>query len=521
MTRPGADIERHIVKDNKDKKIGTINTEDTHHQSRRHRRGRTPSSLPSAVSLPLQDAAAAAAAVPNWYTSTSRPTAHPQSYGSPAIDPFQRYPPEYQSTQSAYHAYYAMQYATTCAAAAPSGNHLGYYPWPAQPHLPQQYGYPTYPSSVQRSSPVQYNRSTEKELDKQEHPLKKASVEEATMNATYAHLPLDASSEREEYAALLNGMQNVSYGAVIGTGASRSFEMPSAGAAFSVKMKSRQKVAHNEAFESPAQRPPKRPEAASVSSQDVSPRRSHRRDSSETSRSAKVHTRARSLTTYESSPLKSRGLPRTLSSSSLNAAAPSPKHHHRRRSSNSVFSSVESIMTDASMMTLVTDIGRSSMFAGYDEVTGQALFNLPISSVHISMEDRKQGIMPGEFYQMRESDETFENYNQLPGGVHFGPGEDFFHGQINHFQCSCTCVHCNACESKQPYALPPTSYIITVPNDLYRRVVDEISSSSSLPCGLFFCGHHDDVAKPSLIIPLCILACLFGSMGFVAYIYRG
>jgi hypothetical protein len=152
-------------------------------------------------------------------------------------------------------------------------------------------------------------------------------------------------------------------------------------------------------------------------------------------------------------------------------------------------------MTDASMMTLVTDIEKSSLFAGYDEFTGQALFNLPISSVQISVEEHPNG----EFYQVRENDQTFESYHRQD--------DDFVDSRINH--------------GKGPrYALPPTRYVIHAPPDLYRRMVDEISSSASLPCGLFFCGHHEDVAKPSLMIAVLVLLIFFGWMGLVAYIYR-
>ena len=160
-------------------------------------------------------------------------------------------------------------------------------------------------------------------------------------------------------------------------------------------------------------------------------------------------------------------------------------------------------MTDASMTTLVADIEKSSLFAGYDEVTGQALFNLPISCVQISMEEHHVGMPPGEFYQFREDDETFENYHRL-GGVPFGFDED----RTSH------------AFTLQQHALPPTRYIIHAPTDLYRRMMDEVSRSSSLPCGLFFCGHHEDVAKPSLMIPIVVLGCFFGLMGIVAYTYR-
>lgn len=159
------------------------------------------------------------------------------------------------------------------------------------------------------------------------------------------------------------------------------------------------------------------------------------------------------------------------------------------------------------MMTLVTDIEKSSLFAGYDAVTGQALFNLPISSVRITTEDQQEGMSLGEFFQVREHDQVFEEYHRF-GEEEFGLNNDVVQRSTNAFA------------SQNPHALPPTRYIINAPTDLYRRIVDEISSSASLPCGLFFCGHHEDVAKPSLMIPFIVLTCFFGLMGLVAYMYR-
>ncbi len=340
--------------------------------------------------------------------------------------------------------------------------------------------WPTQPAAQFNSS----RQSTKVPNLERIHPLKK-------VDQTRQNLSIDTSyPEGDEFTALIKSMQDSSYGAVE-SGARRYSDLSPTGD--SAKKAMNRSGVHQEGGDFPSKRPPKRPNNATAvpTTPDVSPRRSHRRHNSDNSRTANLPVRARSLTNYDGSPL--RPLPRTLSSSSLNNAPAS--RHHRRRSSNSVFSSVGSVMTDASMMTLVTDIEKSSLFAGYDEFTGQALFNLPISSVQISVEEHPNG----EFYQVRENDQTFESYHRQD--------DDFVDSRINH--------------GKGPrYALPPTRYVIHAPPDLYRRMVDEISSSASLPCGLFFCGHHEDVAKPSLMIAVLVLLIFFGWMGLVAYIYR-
>ncbi|GAX13435.1 hypothetical protein FisN_34Lh037 [Fistulifera solaris] len=337
-------------------------------------------------------------------------------------------------------------------------------PWPTESH----------------SKPFDYSRQPPSSVVpnlERIHPLKKVDPTVARQN-----LSIDTSYvEGDEFTALLHGMQDESYGAVE-SGSRRKSDMP----------QTSELVKKATSLAGESKRPPKRPMMAVPTTPDVSPRRSHRRHNSDNSRTAYLPVRARSLTNYEGSSL--RPLPRTLSSSSLNN--PPASRHHRRRSSNSVFSSVGSVMTDASMMTLVTDIEKSSLFAGYDRFTGQALFKLPISSVQISVEEHPNG----EFYQVRENDQTFENYHHQ--------GEDLVDARINH-------------SSGPRYALPPTRYVIHAPPDLYRRMVDEVCRSSSLPCGIFFCGHHEDVAKPSLMIAVLVLLIVFGWMGLVAYIYRG
>jgi hypothetical protein len=47
---------------------------------------------------------------------------------------------------------------------------------------------------------------------------------------------------------------------------------------------------------------------------------------------------------------------------------------------------------------------------------------------------------------------------------------------------------------------------------------DEVSASKSMPCGLFFCGHHEDVSHPSVKIAVVLVSILFVAM-LLATIY--
>ncbi len=66
--------------------------------------------------------------------------------------------------------------------------------------------------------------------------------------------------------------------------------------------------------------------------------------------------------------------------------------------------------------------------------------------------------------------------------------------------------------------LPPTHYVMAVKSDIFRRMFDEVSASKSMPCGLFFCGHHEDVRHPSVGIAIVIVSILFAAL-LLATIY--
>ncbi len=69
------------------------------------------------------------------------------------------------------------------------------------------------------------------------------------------------------------------------------------------------------------------------------------------------------------------------------------------------------------------------------------------------------------------------------------------------FDCQYTSINCNTIAGP-PKQLPPTYYVMAVDADIYQRMFDEVSESISMPCGLFYCGHHDDVDYPSIRIAM-------------------
>jgi hypothetical protein len=56
-------------------------------------------------------------------------------------------------------------------------------------------------------------------------------------------------------------------------------------------------------------------------------------------------------------------------------------------------------------------------------------------------------------------------------------------------------------KSGQELMAYPAHYVLRVEEDIYQRVLAEISDSKQ-PCGIYFCGHHEDAYKPSIFIAI-------------------
>jgi hypothetical protein len=82
--------------------------------------------------------------------------------------------------------------------------------------------------------------------------------------------------------------------------------------------------------------------------------------------------------------------------------------------------------------------------------------------------------------------------------------------------CLCQCANCNTCIGKQEL-LPPDNYLLPVSDDIYRRMLAEVVAARNMPCGLFYCGHHEDVAHPSIWIAGTLVIVLFGTLIALAF----
>lgn len=218
-----------------------------------------------------------------------------------------------------------------------------------------------------------------------------------------------------------------------------------------------------------------------------------------------------------------------------------PRASHRRTSSYAS-SGGFSAATDMSMVSVVTDIRKSVFYRGTDKGTGHAELHFPNANIHLVPVNKFDGFVDpsqdpyvphealmelGQLYKVGDSTKDYEKYHRatdddfswLDEDGYFDNASshhDYSHSNAGENHCQCECQYCMSCSNKSS-TLPQNYFCLAVEDNLYRKVVDEICSSSQMPCGLFFCGHHEDVSRPSIFIAIFVVGVLFLSMGAIAY----
>mmetsp|Transcript_11979 Transcript_11979/g.17011 ORF Transcript_11979/g.17011 Transcript_11979/m.17011 type:complete len:463 (+) Transcript_11979:284-1672(+) len=164
-----------------------------------------------------------------------------------------------------------------------------------------------------------------------------------------------------------------------------------------------------------------------------------------------------------------------------------------------------SVASGVSVGSVVTDITKSAMFKGVTE-SGKVVFHTPLDKIHLVMDDE---LRTGNIYKLQDEDYN-ANLDTLEDDYHYLE----YGGQ----GCNCHCDNCKTCNSKQG-TVPPARYLLAVDSDLYKRVLEEISDSKTMPCKLFYCGHHEDIDHPSIMIATTMVLVTFGLMIYVAWAY--
>jgi len=211
--------------------------------------------------------------------------------------------------------------------------------------------------------------------------------------------------------------------------------------------------------------------------------------------------------------------------------------------------SAMSFVSEASMVSVVSDIRKSTFFGGVDQGTGQAKLHFPFENVHLVPSGREFDLNSsvrvldrlhrptcagfplqlGHLYKVNIDPKQFEEYHRVAEDASMGWANDYgsdyalfsaLDDDDNVRRCRCDCPNCATCAHKADSVLPMNYFCLAVEDNLYKRVVDEICASNQMPFGLFFCGHHEDVARPSICIPVFILLLLFGAMIYAAFLVQ-
>jgi len=237
-------------------------------------------------------------------------------------------------------------------------------------------------------------------------------------------------------------------------------------------------------------------------------------------------------------------------SRTLSGGNPLKPRHRRGNSSNSNYSMtgdsfVVGSIADSSMVSMRSNIAKSTLFGGVDE-KGRPIMYYPYEDIRVLMipkqdlnnddsveQERHLPLTIGHLYSDLpiNMEDYYEDYHQISdnfgtpqwesldvhpilrksGKSKHGKGKKLQGGERPNSICGCQCTNCHACLGKQDL-LPPTNYIVAVSDDIYRRMFSEVADSQSMPCGLFYCGHYEDVDYPSVWIPGILVIILFGAM---------
>lgn len=143
-----------------------------------------------------------------------------------------------------------------------------------------------------------------------------------------------------------------------------------------------------------------------------------------------------------------------------------------------------------------------------------------VESIHLYPEVRAKSLSITSHIFFTETGTVYkrvlvDNEDEYYQDYHMTPLEDLPAARTS--DCQCTCESCTRCHTRVKQ-LPPTHYVMAVKSDIFRRMFDEVSASKNMPCGLFFCGHHEDVRHPSVGIAIVIVSILFAAL-LLATIY--
>lgn len=137
--------------------------------------------------------------------------------------------------------------------------------------------------------------------------------------------------------------------------------------------------------------------------------------------------------------------------------------------------------SDASAFSVTTNLAKSALFKGVTD-TGRIQLQLPKDSFRLLMDS---SLETGSVYKRKLVDNEGEFF------VEFHTVDD------------------DPANSVNDKRLPPDMYVMAVDASIYRKMLDEVIASKTMPCGTFFCGHHEDISHPDITIAALIVGLVF------------
>jgi hypothetical protein len=227
------------------------------------------------------------------------------------------------------------------------------------------------------------------------------------------------------------------------------------------------------------------------------------------------------------------------------------KSRHRRTGSSSSMPSYAGSVADGSMVSHRSNFAKSSLFGGIDIATGKPIMHFPYEAIRLVMipdpslkKNRRKPASRKDYHEISDeddegglhsmltighlygdvppnADEYFEDYHKVSDDFEQGATPQWESLEANPLRsgsggfCGCQCPNCSACTGRQEL-LPPDNYLLPVSDDIYKRMLAEVSDARTMPCGLFYCGHHEDVSHPSIWIAITLVTILFSTLLYLS-----
>jgi len=169
--------------------------------------------------------------------------------------------------------------------------------------------------------------------------------------------------------------------------------------------------------------------------------------------------------------------------------------------------------SNVSMGSVISNISKSEFFGGVDE-KGRVQMHFPCESVRLVMIDPKEQRKQKKKKKKKKKKSSLRcGHLYVESGMNDYDQFEEYHRSTEGYMNDT--LHWESLD-RPGVMLPAPSYVLPVDDTIYKRIVGEISEAHSMPCGIFFCGHHQDVAQPSIAIAAGLVTILLASLVYLA-----